>query len=67
MDRDYDPNNFVDPVNKDLALKDPRLCQVEEHYFCFNCVLQYLIHSKSCPKCEQHLTAETLIHPHFFC
>ncbi|XP_028415442.1 uncharacterized protein LOC114538461 [Dendronephthya gigantea] len=69
----YDPNRFLDPVNEDYlcnichgVFNNPRLCEAEEHYFCLSCIEGYLVHSQSCPKCQQHLTQKTLKHPHFF-
>ena len=69
-DRGYDPNRFVFQVRRDLlcyichcVLKDPRLCEAEEHYFCLNCITRYLdTQSPICPACNEHLTPQTLQH-----
>ncbi|XP_028412171.1 kelch-like protein 40a [Dendronephthya gigantea] len=67
MGEGYDPDRFIDRVLHGFkccicrcVLNEPRLCQAEEHQFCFNCISQHLPNSQTCPECRQHLTLATL-------
>ncbi|XP_028415431.1 ras guanine nucleotide exchange factor F-like [Dendronephthya gigantea] len=68
MERGYDPSRFIFQVKRDLlccichrVLKEPRLCEAEEHCFCLSCITQYLVKvSQTCPGCRAPLTLETL-------
>ena len=46
------------------VLKDPRMCRNNEHVFCLDCITEHLkVNSKTCPECNDHLSADTLRRP----
>ena len=64
----YDDKRFQKDVDENLhcsicynVLKDPRMCQNNEHMFCFACITQHLnVNSESCPECNENLSVDTL-------
>ncbi|XP_028415460.1 uncharacterized protein LOC114538478 [Dendronephthya gigantea] len=68
MEQGYDPIRFIFQVKRDLlccichrVLKEPRLCEAEEHCFCLSCITQHLDkEAKTCPECREPLALETL-------
>ena len=73
MDGGYDRDRFIFPVERDFCcsiclgvLRDVRLCESGEHYFCFGCISQHLANSSTCPECRQPLTPENLRLPQRF-
>ena len=46
------------------VLKDPRMCQNNEHVFCLDCITEHLkVNSETCPECNDHLSLDTLRRP----
>ena len=45
------------------VLKEPVMCQRNEHYFCNECITKHLENSQTCPTCMDKLTADTLRQP----
>ena len=45
------------------VIKDPVMCQRNEHLFCRACITIHLMYSSTCPTCMEPLTVETLRHP----
>ena len=42
------------------VIKDPVMCQRNEHIFCRACITRHLMNSQKCPTCMELLTVETL-------
>ena len=42
------------------VLKDPVMCQQNEHLYCRACIIPHLMNSQTCPTCMEPLTVETL-------
>ncbi|XP_028414537.1 kelch-like protein 5 [Dendronephthya gigantea] len=66
----YDVSRFQGEVREDLLCsicykvpKNPRLCQNQEHIFCFSDISRWLLGHKTCPVCRDPLTQETLRRP----
>ena len=45
------------------VIKDPVMCQRNEHLFCRACITVHLMYSQTCPTCMEPLTVETLRQP----
>ena len=64
----YDGRRFQKDVDENFhcsicynVLKEPRMCQNNEHMFCLACITRNLNeNSESCPECNEHLTVNTL-------
>ena len=64
----YDDSRFERDVDEHFhcsicynVLKDPRMCQNNDHAFCLDCITEHLkVNSQTCPECNDHLTVETL-------
>ena len=63
----YDDERFEQIVSETLhciictnVIKDPVMCQRNEHLFCRACITIHLMYSPTCPTCMEPLTAETL-------
>ena len=63
----FEDERFQHPVGHTLhcgiclnVLKDPVMCQQNEHLFCRGCVTPHLMYSETCPSCIQPLTVESL-------
>ena len=64
----YDDKRFQKDVDENFhcsicynVLKDPRMCQNNEHMFCLACITQHLnVNSECCPECNEHLSVHTL-------
>ena len=54
--------NYHCPICMNV-LKEPVMCQRNEHYFCNQCITKHLENSQTCPTCMDQLTAETLRQP----
>ena len=54
--------NYHCPICMNV-LKEPVMCQRNEHYFCNECITKHLENSQTCPTCMDQLTAETLRRP----
>ena len=66
----YDEERFVSTVNRNFlclicfnVLREPVLCQRNQHYFCRSCIAKYLETAQRCPTCADELTVETLAEP----
>ena len=66
----YEDARFENVVDEDYhcpicmnVLKEPVMCQRNEHYFCNQCITKHLENSQTCPTCMDQLTAETLRQP----
>ena len=66
-DTGYEDERFEQIVSQTLhciictnVIKDPVMCQGNEHLFCRACITIHLINSHTCPTCMQPLTVETL-------
>ena len=66
----YEDARFENVVDEDYhcpicmnVLKEPVMCQRNEHYFCNECITKHLENSQTCPTCKDKLTAETLQQP----
>ena len=66
-DTGYEDERFQHPVGHTLhcgvcmnVLKDPVMCQGNEHLCCRACIIPYLRISQTCPTCMEPLTVETL-------
>ena len=66
----YDDERFEQIVSQTLhciictnVIKDPVMCQNNEHLFCRGCITRHLMYSETCPTCMQPLTAVTLKEP----
>ena len=63
----YDDERFQQIVSQTLhciictnVIKDPVMCQRNEHLFCRACITIHLMYSPTCPTCIEPLTVETL-------
>ena len=63
----YDDERFEQIVSESLhciictnVIKDPVMCQRNEHLFCRACITIHLMYSNTCPTCMEPLTVETL-------
>ena len=63
----YDDERFEQIVSETLhciictnVIKDPVMCQRNEHLFCRACITIHLMYSPTCPTCMEPLTVETL-------
>ena len=63
----YDDERFEQIVSETLhciictnVIKDPVMCQRNEHLFCRACITIHLMYSNTCPNCMEPLTVETL-------
>ena len=63
----YDDERFQQIVSQTLhciictnVIKDPVMCQRNEHLFCRACITIHLMYSNTCPTCMEPLTVETL-------
>ena len=63
----YDDERFQQIVSQTLhciictnVIKDPVMCQCNEHLFCRACITIHLMYSPTCPTCMEPLTVETL-------
>ena len=66
-DTGYDDERFEQIVSQTLhciictnVIKDPVMCQRNEHLFCRACITVHLMYSSTCPTCMEPLTVETL-------
>ena len=66
-DTGYEDERFQHPVGHTLhcgvcmnVLKDPVMCQQNEHLYCRACITPRLKNSQTCPSCMEPLTVETL-------
>ena len=66
-DTGYKDERFQHPVGQTLhcgvcmnVLKDPVMCQQNEHLYCRACITPHLKNSQTCPTCMEPLTVETL-------
>ena len=66
-DTGYEDERFQHPVGHTLhcgvcmnVLKDPVMCQQNEHLYCRACITPHLMNSQTCPTCMEPLTVETL-------
>ncbi len=64
----YDDSRFEKDVDENFhcsicynVLKEPRMCENNEHVFCLDCISEHLrVNSQTCPECNEHLSADTL-------
>ena len=63
----YEDERFEQIVSETLhciictnVIKDPVMCQRNEHLFCRACITIHLMYSNTCPTCMEPLTVETL-------
>ena len=63
----YEDERFEQTVSQTLhciictnVIKDPVMCQRNEHLFCRACITIHLMYSSTCPTCMEPLTVETL-------
>ena len=63
----YEDERFEHIVSQTLhciictnVIKDPVMCQRNEHLFCRACITIHLMYSSTCPTCMEPLTVETL-------
>ena len=63
----YEDERFEHVVSQTLhciictnVIKDPVMCQRNEHLFCRACITIHLMYSSTCPTCMEPLTVETL-------
>ena len=54
--------NYHCPICMNV-LKEPVMCQRNEHYFCSTCISKHLENSPTCPSCMEELTEGTLRQP----
>ena len=66
----YGEERFENAVDHDLhcvicmnVLKEPVMCQNNQHYFCKACITRHLVQSEMCPTCREELNVETLKKP----
>ena len=66
-DTGYEDERFEQIVSQTLhciictnVIKDPVMCQRNEHLFCRACITIHLMYSSTCPTCMEPLTVETL-------
>ena len=66
-DTGYEDERFEQMVSQTLhciictnVIKDPVMCQQNEHLFCRACVTVHLMNFRKCPTCMEPLTVETL-------
>ena len=66
----YDDERFEHIVSQTLhciictnVIKDPVMCQRNEHLFCRACITIHLMNFHTCPTCMEPLTVETLRQP----
>ena len=66
----YEVGRFQGEVRKDLLCsiclkvpKDPRICQHNDHIFCFADISRLLLQTERCPVCKDHLNQESLKRP----
>ena len=69
-DTGYEDERFEHVVSQTLhciictnVIKDPVMCQRNEHLFCRACIIIHLMYSSTCPTCMEPLTVETLRQP----
>ena len=63
----YDDERFQHPVGHGFhcgiclnVIKDPVMCNHNEHLFCRACITRHLTNSQTCPSCMEPLTLKTL-------
>ena len=64
----YDDSRFEKDIDENFhcsichnVLKEPRMCQNNEHIFCLDCISEHLkVNSETCPECNEHLSLDTL-------
>ena len=66
-DTGYEDERFEHVVSQTLhciictnVIKDPVMCQRNEHLFCRACITRHLMNFHTCPTCMEPLTVETL-------
>ena len=66
----YEDQRFENAVDDDFhcaiclnVLKEPVMCQNNQHYFCTVCIARHLVQSEMCPTCREELNVETLRKP----
>ena len=66
----YEDQRFENAVDDDFhcaicmnVLKEPVMCQNNQHYFCTACITRHLVQSEMCPTCREELNVETLRKP----
>ena len=64
----YEDERFEQIVSQTLhciictnVIKDPVMCERNEHLFCKACITRHLMYSQTCPTCMDPLTVKTLI------
>ena len=69
-DTGYEDERFEQIVSQTLhciictnVIKDPVMCQRNEHLFCRACITIHLMNFHTCPTCMEPLTVETLSQP----
>ena len=63
----YEDDRFENVVNPNFhcsiclnVLKEPKMCQRNQHVFCSSCIERHLQNSATCPECMEELTVDTL-------
>ena len=66
----YEDERFENTVDDDFhcaicmnVLKEPVMCQNNQHYFCTACIMRHLVQSEMCPTCREEMNVETLRKP----
>ena len=66
----YEDERFENAVDDDFhcaicmnVLKEPVMCQNNQHYFCTACITRHLAQSEMCPTCREELNMEALRKP----
>ena len=66
----YEDERFENAVDDDFhcaicmnVLKEPVMCQNNQHYFCKACIMRHLVQSEMCPTCREEMNVETLRKP----
>ena len=64
----YDEERFVSKINRNFicqmcsnVVRDPVLCQRNQHCFCRSCITRHLANAQRCPTCDDELTEQNLI------
>ena len=70
LDHGYEDERFESVVDEYFhcpicmnVLKEPVMCQNNQHYFCTACITRYLKESEMCLTCREELSAETVRQP----
>ena len=63
----YEVNRFENSISQNFhcpiclkVLKEPVMCQRNQHCFCRPCITRHLKNSPTCPSCKERLTSRTL-------